>query len=769
MPSRKKQIKQKSKATPAKLPQKRKRVQRSSAAEEQLKIALEAANMGIWEWDIKKNTVIWSPDAYQIFKIRKSKPLDFNSYQKLIHPDDLEHVLKTINDTVTKGTQYSVQHRILRLDGAVRWIEALGKVFRDNKRQPVRMIGTVSDITERKTNELEKEEWKARYELIVNSSGQLIYDYDIDSGTILWAGDTMGVLGFTKEEMGNIDHWVKMIHPKDRKRAFDALEKAQSELRNYEINYRFKTKKNKYREIYDKGIFLSKDKKAYRMLGVMIDITHEVTTQNILEEKSRFIESITHAMPDIINVLDLKTLGIVFTNKDFLSEIGYAKDELDHVRKNIHKILSPESLNNYVTFKEKFKDIEDNDLVQSEFSIKGKDGNWVWFSGQYTVFKKDKNGNPLQVIGTLRDISDQKQASVELIESEARFKTLQQASYGGIALHDQGVIIDCNHGLSDITLYPYDELVGMNGLLLIAPEHRTLALKNIQANYVLPYDVEGLRKDGSRISLEVRGKDVPYKGKMIRVTEFRDITERKRSAGKIIEQNQKLIAITEDLKRKNDQLEEFTQIVSHNLRSPVGNILSLLTYYEDTTDTSEKEEYFSLLKESANNTLLTLNELNDVLKVKQNKNIEKHEIAFEKTLQYVRSMISVDITESDAVIEHDFSQAPTLHYPNIYLESILLNLMSNSLKYKHPSRSPHIQLRSYRDNGSTILTVTDNGLGINMEKYGHQLFRMRKTFHRHPESRGVGLFLIKSQINAMGGDISAESKVNEGTTFTIKF
>ena len=768
MPSRKKSIR-KTKATASKSSASRKKGSKKSVAEEQLKIALKAANMGIWEWDIKKNTVTWSPEAYQIYKVRKSKPATFATYQKLIHPDDLDYVLQNINDTVASGKEYFVQHRIRRGDGATRWIEALGKVFRDNKRQPVKMMGTVSDITERKKTELEKEDWKTRYELIVSSSGQLIYDYDINSGAILWGGDTQGVLGFTKEEMGDIDQWVKMIHPKDRARAFDELEKAQAELRNYEVHYRFKTKSKSYREIYDKGMFLAEENKAYRMLGVMIDITQEVTTQNILEEKSRFIESITNAIPDFINVLDLRTMGIVFTNKDFLTELGYSPEELVEIRKNLPAILSPNSVNNFVTFGEKFKNAEDNEVSQSEFSIKNKSGNWVWFAGQYTVFKRNKKGEAIQVIGTLRNISDQKRASEELRESEERYKTLQQASYGGIALHDQGVIIDCNQGLSDITLYPHSELVGMNGLLLIAPEHRDIALNHIRENYILPYDVEGLRKDGSRLALEVRGKSVPYKGKMIRVTEFRDITERKRSAEKIVEQNQKLITITEDLRRKNDQLEEFTQIVSHNLRSPVGNILSLLTYYEETTDKAEKDEYFALLKESANHTLLTLTELNDVLKVKQNENIERQELNLERVLQNVRSMISVAIAETEATIEYDFSEAPILHYPNIYMESILLNLISNSLKYKHPARSPHIQLRSYLDNGAPVMTVTDNGLGIDMEKYGHQLFRMRKTFHRHPESRGVGLFLIKSQINAMGGDISAESKVNEGITFTIKF
>jgi light-regulated signal transduction histidine kinase (bacteriophytochrome) len=95
-------------------------------------------------------------------------------------------------------------------------------------------------------------------------------------------------------------------------------------------------------------------------------------------------------------------------------------------------------------------------------------------------------------------------------------------------------------------------------------------MEKILTGYEKPYDVEGIRKDGTRFSLEVQAKNIPHQGKMIRVTEFRDITERKLAEIRIMEQNSKLLAITEDLKRKNDQLEEFTQIVSHNLRSPVA-------------------------------------------------------------------------------------------------------------------------------------------------------------------------------------------------------
>jgi len=375
----------------------------------------------------------------------------------------------------------------------------------------------------------------------------------------------------------------------------------------------------------------------------------------------------------------------------------------------------------------------------------------------------------IEVICTFTDITVLKTIQQELRESEQRFRILQEASFGGIGLHDKGVIIDCNQGLCDLTGYNYEELIGRNGLELIAPEWQQVVIKNIQSGYERPYDVEGIRKDGARYFLEVHAKNIPYHGTTIRVTEFRDISERKRSEEKIIEQNIRLQAITEDLKRKNEQLEEFTQIVSHNLRSPVGNILTLLNFFEGTEAADERAEYLKLLKESGATTLNTLHELNEVLKIKQNRNIEKQVLSFEKVFAHVKAMLSAKIAETGAEIHIDFSQAPIIEYPRIYLESILLNLLSNSLKYIYPGRPPIIHFKTFNIKDHIYLQVSDNGLGINLERYGHQVFKLRKTFHRHPESRGIGLFMIKNQIEAMGGEIILTSKENEGTTFSVNF
>jgi PAS domain S-box-containing protein len=373
------------------------------------------------------------------------------------------------------------------------------------------------------------------------------------------------------------------------------------------------------------------------------------------------------------------------------------------------------------------------------------------------------------VIATAWDITERRKYEIEIRESEQRFRMLQQASFGGIGIHDQGKIIDCNKGLCTITGYSYDELIGMDGFTLIAPEWQEVVKENVLSGHDKPYDVEGIRKDGTRYFLEIQGKQIPHKGKSIRVTEFRDITSRKMAEEKIREQNIQLKHITEDLTRKNDQLEEFTQIVSHNLRSPAGNVVTLLNLYEQSPSETEKLEYFSLIKQTGNSILVSLNELNEVLKIKQNHDIQCQFIAFADVLKTAKNMLTGKIMELSASITSNFENAPYVYFPAIYLESIILNLLSNALKYNNPVNPLVIDVSSQELENSVMLKVSDNGLGINLEKYGHQIFKMRKTFHYHPEARGIGLFLVKNQVEALGGTIAVDSKENVGTTFTIQF
>ncbi|MBW1897786.1 MAG: PAS domain S-box protein, partial [Deltaproteobacteria bacterium] len=169
------------------------------------------------------------------------------------------------------------------------------------------------------------------------------------------------------------------------------------------------------------------------------------------------------------------------------------------------------------------------DKFESEFRVKTKNGSWVWILCRGKVVQKSSKNKAERMIGTYTDITNQKNTINALEESEERFRTLLKASFGGIGIHEKGMMLDANQGLAELTGYNHDELIGMNGLLLIDEKWRDMVMEKIVAGYEKPYDAVGLRKDGSTYPIEIQGKAIPYNGRMVRVTEFRDITERKKA------------------------------------------------------------------------------------------------------------------------------------------------------------------------------------------------------------------------------------------------
>lgn len=505
-------------------------------------------------------------------------------------------------------------------------------------------------------------------------------------------------------------------------------------------------------------------------MAMLRDITQRKKAEEEIKLQYRFIESLAAASPDVVYVYDLEQEKYVYGNERMAEAYGHP---LPQILEGGHTLMipsmHPEDAAKIPMWKDQVRLARDGEVIESRFRLKTSVGGWRTFQSREAVFVRNQNGSVKQIIGSSIDITIQVQAEEALRESEQRFRVLHEASFGGIAIHDMGVIVECNTGLSQLTGYTYQELIGINGLNLIHPDDRPIVMDKIKTQDEHPYDVRGLHKDGHLYALEIKGKPVPYQGKMMRVTEFRDITERIKTAESIKEQNTRLQAIAENLRFKNQQLDEFTQIVSHNLRAPAGNIVSLSDFLAAEQKPDEREKILSLLKHSGSSILTTLTELNEVLKIKQTKNIEKQNLLFDDVYQRVCQMLNAQISAMRATMQADFAQAPIILYPHIYLESILLNLISNALKYSDPMRPLHINCRTYVIDNRICLDVADSGLGINLERYGHQIFKMRKTFHHHPESRGIGLFMVKNQIEAMGGKITVESREGQGSVFRVVF
>ena len=245
-----------------------------------------------------------------------------------------------------------------------------------------------------------------------------------------------------------------------------------------------------------------------------------------------------------------------------------------------------------------------------------------------------------------------------------------------------------------------------------------------------------------------------------------------------MEQNEKKLNETIDslnklskrLEYKRNTLQDFTYIVSHNLRSSTGNLTSLINLFKRTDDNKKKELLLLKIFEVSNQLSNTVHDLSEVLNVNDNSELKQELLYFSTIVDNQVKSLAAQIMETNAKIEYDFSACETINYPKVYLESIVLNLLTNSLKYAAKERIPAIFFKTtISEAGVICFTCQDNGQGIDLKKYGNKIFSLHKTFHNSPDARGVGLFITKNQIKAMGGNITVESEPDKGATFTVLF
>ncbi|MGM0453054.1 MAG: PAS domain-containing hybrid sensor histidine kinase/response regulator [Thermodesulfobacteriota bacterium] len=269
-----------------------------------------------------------------------------------------------------------------------------------------------------------------------------------------------------------------------------------------------------------------------------------------LAEKSRDEErfrAILNAMQEGYFEVDLQGNFTYFSPA--IPEIfGYAPEEI--IGMNNRQYTTPETAKKmFRIFNRVYRTGEPAEIT--DYEIFQKDGSRRYMElSAYRI--TDASGRPTGFRGLCRDVTERKKIEKALAESEARFRRLHEASFGGIGIHDRGRIIDCNRGLAEMTGYTYDELIGMDGLQLIAPEWRETVMEKIVSDYETAYTAEGLRKDGTRYPLEIMGKVIQYEGRKYRVTEFRDISERKRAEEALRESEQRYRSLYKEAKRAEE-------------------------------------------------------------------------------------------------------------------------------------------------------------------------------------------------------------------------
>jgi PAS domain S-box-containing protein len=301
--------------------------------------------------------------------------------------------------------------------------------------------------------------------------------------------------------------------------------------------------------------------------------------------------------------------------------------------------------------------------------------------------------------------------------------------------------------------------------------------------FVQEISFEMVKKDKTRLPILINTKqirDVNGKVEINNSTVF-DVSQRKSYEKELLiakrtaEEQNKLINETNEklleLIENNSELKQFSFITTHNLRAPLTNLVMICKLINPKViEDPSTLKLIEAFKTSTYQLNETLNDLIDILIIKENVDLKLDKLSFQEILDNVKESIYETLRDTNLMIETDFSDAPTTQFTKVYLEGIFLNLITNSIKYRHPQRNPIVKIKTIKDVlGRTKLTFSDNGLGMDMSRVKNKIFGFHQRFHKNADSKGIGLFLIKSQLNALGGQIEVDSEVNNGTTFTITF
>jgi PAS domain S-box-containing protein len=385
---------------------------------------------------------------------------------------------------------------------------------------------------------------------------------------------------------------------------------------------------------------------------------------------------------------------------------------------------------------------------------------------------KDEDGNAIRMIGAIQDVTKQKEEeqrlklletvitqtkdAVIITESEKSNKTIPK-------------IVFVNPAFTEMTGYQSQEVIGKTPIVFMGRKsvknEITSLSKALKGRAEFKFETLNQKKngDGYWVSFSM----IPITNQEGEHSHWisiqRDITEEKK-------QEKEKEQLIRELTQNNKDLKQFSYITSHNLRAPLSNLTGLLNLMQEyPIENPELREIISGFSTSTNMLNETIDDLVKVVIIKDNPSIDKEEVLIKDVFENVFNQLSYLISIHKPILKVELEKVSILNVNKAYLESILLNLFTNAIKYRSPKRILRIFVSSKEINNAIVLTFKDNGIGIDLERNRDKIFGLYQRFHNYSDSKGLGLYLVKSQVESMSGTITVESEVDKGTTFTIIF
>lgn len=745
------------------------------------KSVLEGTNAGTWEWNIETGSLVvnerWA--ALAGYTLEELAPISFATWNELLHPQDVIAFQERISDCFQRQMDfYEFEARVRHKNGSWIWVHDRGKVFEwSNEGAPLLMYGTRQDISQRKQNELALQVSEEAFRGNFENAGIGMALVGLNGNWLKVNRELCNILGYTEVELLK-QTFQDITHPEDLEKDLIFLnELIEGKRDHYQMEKRYFHKDGHIVYII-LAVSMVKDTEGtiLHFISQIIDISQRKKQELEIAYQQDLLTTFYNLSPIGIALMDYETGSFINVNEKLLAPTGYTKIQ--------------------------FLLLKNQDITPSEYQEVDAKAKWELEStGSYSLYEKEfirKDGTryPVALQGVcvndvhgkkrvwsvIRDISTEKEAERKLKEALSNFQAVLDAStqVSIIATDIHGQITFFNSGAEKLLGYSAHEVVGLNTPLLIHKEEEVKKeSKRLFANYkkqingfeVFVYEVNRgmpitkewtyLHKDTSEIPVLLSVNAITIDNEIVGYLGIAtDI-----SIVKKVDEIQSLLQITEE---QNNRLKNFAQIVSHNLRSHSGGISGLIELLRIELPHLDQYEQFNLLKQGASSLVQTVEDLADIVKV----NLTKHQLVpvnIHAVIEKNRTSVQLQLQQTDFQLINEVDAAFNVQGVPVYLDSIVLNFITNAIKYRCYDKKSYLRITAETTPHYNILRFADNGVGIDLERFGDKLFGMYKKFHKREDSRGIGLFITKNQIESMGGKIEVESEVNKGTTFSIYF
>lgn len=753
------------------------------------RMALDATGDGMWELDMENDKVQFSEKWHKTFGYTADEISSGKDWAAKLHPEDVRKSKETIDKYLSgELPMYSAELRYRGKDGKYHWILSRGiTISRNEKGMPIRSIGTHTDINDRKLAEDKFSSLAQLLSKLINNlhDGILVTD---EHQNIIFANqmycDIYDIDKSPEQLVGmHLDTSIKSRtsiyeEPERYRQKTEAI--LEKKVIVLDEEWRLKDGRTLNRDFIP--LILGNNNKGG--IWKFRDITAQKNTEKRLSDLRNFYEQIlNHIAADIV-VFDAQQ-RYIFVNPTAVKNpelrewlIGKTDEDYCKLRNKPQSVIDRRK-SIFDTSRDERRTVEWEERLETptgeiEHHLRNN----------YPVF--DEHGHHVMSIYYGLNITDRKHAEDALKTSKDTFASAFNYSGIGMALVNMdGQWLDVNNALCEMTGYTKDELM-------------KLSIRQITYHGDLDSDTDLLKKllrrDISKYTIERRY--VSKKNKIVVVlltvslvwsndgipkfliAQVVDITLKKALEQEIHKKTAELETTKVSLVNKISQLEALSHIIAHNLRGPAGNIKMLSEALLDKlkggqasadnmlSDAFSTEEVIALIQESSVSLIDSLSTQMKLTEIRLNEDIPYDECNVPLIIKDITSQLHSMIFEKRATLKLNLD-IEEIKYPKAYLENILYNLISNALKYSQPDVPPEITVATKRHKGRIQITVKDNGLGIDMEKYGDKVFKLNEVFHKGYDSKGVGLYITKTQIESLGGSITLNSQLNEGCEFIV--